>query len=120
MIKPWEREDTREWISLLEHRLSDMKYYKNQAIEWCERRGISDSAIKTKCLITACIWVSHMRYEPLSFGEIYDLIGVTDLDDAPLDENPVNFDDILDFKDGIGDNELEVVLQALVNEESSS
>ena len=116
----WDREDTRLWISILLSRIEDMNYYKSQAHDWCMLNGVTDLATITKCMITTCIWVSHMRKEDLTFGELYDLIGIIDPEAAVAAENEVDYDHIIEFKKGIGDCELEQILELTLNDSSNN
>jgi hypothetical protein len=111
---PWLREDTQEWISLVESRLDDMNYYKTEAQKWCYENDITDTELITRCIISTCIWVSQMRQEHLSFGELYDLIGVIDPESAIAADNPINFDHVIEFKAGVGNCELEVLLSETI------
>ena len=121
MIKPWLRQDTQEWISLIECRLEDFEYYKREAVEWCKTKNITDSDLITLCMITACIWVSNMRSEEISFGEIYDVIGSSDFYSANTHNvELINFNDAVSFKPGIADVELEDLLEEVVNDKLNS
>jgi hypothetical protein len=77
-MRPWTRDHTKEWIAQLENRIEDIDYYLNQAIAWCEERGIYDDQIVFACASMTVIWVSHMRNEPISKREMYELIGIKD------------------------------------------
>lgn len=116
--KYWDREDTRTWISTLSLRVEDMNYYKNETRNWCENNNIIDFELVTKCLITTCIWVAHMRQEVISLGEIYDLIHVVDLYDTDQPISDIDVNHVLEFKEGIGDHDLDYILRELIKEES--
>lgn len=118
--KYWDRSDTQDWIALLESRIEDMHYYKNEAQKWCEKNNVINFELVTKCLITTCIWVAHMRQEDISLGEIYDLIGVIDINEVDASINQVNFDHVIEFRDGAGDFDLEHILEELVKEETKN
>ena len=75
-MKYWSRADTKEWISQLEHRIEDIDYYLNRTAEWCEDYGIDDSKVVFMCSFLTCIWVSHMRDEPITFTELMEMLGV--------------------------------------------
>lgn len=116
MYTPWTRDDTKFWIASVEHRVEDMIYYKQQALDWCEARGIEDQGFITKCLITTCIWVSHMRQETMSLGEVYDFIGVRDLDSPASMSELENYNDTLEFRPGCGDVDLDDLLNELLKD----
>ena len=113
MYKPWEREDTVTWIAHVTNRLSDMDYYKQEAVKWCNENDVVSETIITKCIIATCIWVSHMRCEPISFGEIYDFLGIPT--EVAIDvNNTANFDDTLEYKSG--DIALEEILTEILKD----
>lgn len=76
MSKPWTRDDTKEWIIQLEHRIEDIDYYLNRTVEWCEEYGIDDNHVVFMCSFLTCIWVSTMRGEPITFTELMEMLGV--------------------------------------------
>jgi hypothetical protein len=75
-MRPWTRDDTKEWIAQLEHRLDDIDYYLNKTVEWCEDYGVYDNKTVFMCSFLTCIWVSKMRDEPITFVELMELLGV--------------------------------------------
>lgn len=75
-MRPWTRDDTKEWISQLEHRIEDIEYYLEKTIEWCEDNDIDDDRIVFMCSFLTCIWVSNMRGEPITFVELMELLEV--------------------------------------------
>jgi hypothetical protein len=75
-MKYWSREDTKEWIIQLEHRVQDIDYYLNKTLEWCEDYGVEDNHVVFMCSFLTCIWVSHMRGEPITFTELMEMLGV--------------------------------------------
>ena len=79
MTQPWFREHTQEWISQLENRLEDIDYYLNRTVAWCEERGITDDQTLMSCAFITCIWVSHMRSEPISYSELLEFVGLSHL-----------------------------------------
>jgi hypothetical protein len=79
MTQPWFREHTQEWISQLENRLEDIDYYLNRTVAWCEERGITDDQTLMSCAFITCIWVSHMRNEPISYSELLEFVGLSHL-----------------------------------------
>ena len=82
MTQPWFREHTQEWIAQLEHRLEDIDYYLNLTVAWCEERNITDDRTLMSCAFITCIWVSHMREEPISYKELLEFVGLSHLDDG--------------------------------------
>lgn len=75
-MKPWTRDDTKEWICQLEHRIEDIDYYLHKTAEWCEEYGIDDGHVVFMCSFLTCIWVSHMRGEPITYLELMEMLGV--------------------------------------------
>ena len=97
MSNYWSRNDTREWISQLEHRISDIDYYLNKTIDWCEEYGVEDDRLKFMCSFITCVWVSQMRGEHITFSELMEIIGVKEWDGSEekiyeLDERFANLD----------------------------
>ena len=41
----WSRNDTKEWITQLEHRIKDIDYYLERTVAWCEEYGIDDNKV---------------------------------------------------------------------------
>jgi len=76
MTRPWTRDDTKEWITQLEHRLEDIDYYLQRTTDWCDEYGIDDSRLVFLCSFLTCIWVSHMRGEFITQTELMELLGV--------------------------------------------
>ena len=75
-IRPWSRDDTKEWIIQLEHRIDDIDYYLNRTVDWCEEYGVENDRVIFMCSFLTCIWVSQMRGEPISFTELMEMLGV--------------------------------------------
>lgn len=75
-MKPWTRENTQDWINKLESRLEDIDYYLRRTVEWCEENQIYDDEKVMSCAFITCIWVSHMRDEPISFNELVSFLGI--------------------------------------------
>jgi hypothetical protein len=80
MTQPWLREHTQEWVAQLEHRLEDIDYYLNRTVAWCEEHGITDDRAVMTCGFITCIWVSHMRCEPISLRELVEFLGLADIE----------------------------------------
>jgi hypothetical protein len=114
-MNPWDREDTRTWIAQLSNRLEDVEYYKNQTLEWCKSNDVVSETLVTKCLIATCIWVSNMRLEPISLGEIYDFLGIPE--DIYLKQTTDrDMNDTIEFSQALNSVELEVILKGIVEE----
>jgi hypothetical protein len=79
-MKYWSRDDTKEWIIQLEHRIEDIDYYLDRTAEWCDEYGIDDNRVIFMCSFLTCIWVSQMRGEPITFTELMELLGVEEWD----------------------------------------
>lgn len=75
-MKPWTRDDTKEWIIQLEHRLEDIDYYLERTAEWCNDYGVDDARVIFMCNFITCVWVSYMRGEPITFIELMEMLGV--------------------------------------------
>jgi hypothetical protein len=91
MTRPWTRDDTKEWIIQLEHRLEDIDYYLKRTIEWCEENGVYENRTVFACSLMTAVWVSHMRNEPISILELFEMLGIKDLEnveDAVYEFNP--------------------------------
>jgi len=91
MTKPWTREDTKDWIFQLKHRIEDIDYYLMRTIEWCEDHGIWEDEKVFICAVMTVVWVSHMRGEPVTRREILELLAIEDwdkIDDAEYELNP--------------------------------
>jgi hypothetical protein len=74
----WSRNDTKEWITQLEHRIKDIDYYLDRTVTWCEEYGIDDNKVVFMCSFLTCIWVSRLRDEPITFTELMEMLGVED------------------------------------------
>jgi hypothetical protein len=75
-MKYWSRDDTKEWIIQLEHRIEDIEYYLGRTSQWCDDYGIDDKKVLFMCSFITCIWVSYMRGEPITFVELMEILGV--------------------------------------------
>jgi len=80
-MKPWTRDDTKDWINLVLGRFEDFEYYRDRTLDYCENHLIEDPDLVTKCVVATLIWVAAHRNETLSFTELLDLLHV------PLDDN---------------------------------
>jgi hypothetical protein len=75
-MKPWTREDTKEWIIQVENRLNDIHYFLNQTVAWCENQDIDNEYQVFMCSFLTCVWVSAMRDEHISYNEIMEILNV--------------------------------------------
>lgn len=75
----WSRNDTKEWIVQLEHRIDDIEYYLDRTLKWCEEYGVDDERVIFLCSFLTCVWVSTMRGEPITFIELMEILGVEGL-----------------------------------------
>ena len=106
-MKPWTRDDTKEWIAQLEHRIEDIHFYLNRSIEWCEENDVYSDKIIFVCSIMSIVWVCHLRNEPISKHELFEILGIEDwenIEDAVFEFNPI-----------YEDMELEELLQFVVS-----
>jgi hypothetical protein len=86
----WDRQATREWIAQLELRVEDIRYYMERTIEWCELNEIYDDRTVFACVVMTAVWVSHMRAEPITKHELFEMLGVEGwdkIDDAIYEFN---------------------------------
>ena len=74
----WSRDDTKEWIIQLEHRIDDIDHYLNKTLEWCEEYGIENQRVIFMCSFLTCIWVSQVRGEQITFTELMEMLGVAE------------------------------------------
>lgn len=90
-MKPWTRDDTKEWIAQLEHRVEDIDFYLKRTLEWCQENEVYSDKIVFVCNIMAIVWVCYQRNEPISKHEIFEILGIADwelADDAVFEFNP--------------------------------
>jgi hypothetical protein len=76
MKKVWDRKATRDWIAQLEHRIEDIRYYMERTIQWCEANDVYEDRTVFACIIMTSVWVSHMRNEPITKKELFEMLGV--------------------------------------------
>jgi hypothetical protein len=79
-MKPWRREDTKDWIAQMENRVEDHDYYIEQTMQWLDNREIHDQDIMYGCLIMTVIWVSYMRNEQITQKEVFEILGLKNWD----------------------------------------
>lgn len=85
-MRPWTRDDTKEWITQLEHRLEDIDYYLKRTSDWCDEYGIDDDRLVFLCSFLTCVWVSAMREEPITYTELMEMLGV---DEYEVEEDKI-------------------------------
>lgn len=71
----WTREDTKNWLFQIEHRLEDFEYYLQQTETWCEYHGIINDAQLFMCYTMTIVWVNYMRGEKLTKRELFEILG---------------------------------------------
>jgi len=79
-MKPWTREQTRNWTESLEHRLEDISHYLNRTSQWCEDNDIENEKTIFICCFLTCIWVSQLRGEAISYLELMEILGIKEFD----------------------------------------
>ena len=87
----WSRNQTKHWISQLEHRIEDIEYYLRRTVEWCEANDVYSDRVVFACAVMTAAWVSHMRDEPLSKHEIFEILGIENwqsIEDGIYEYNP--------------------------------
>jgi hypothetical protein len=85
-MKPWTRDDTKDWIHQLENRLDDLDHYLKKTADWCEEYGIDNDHVVFMCSFLTCIWVSTLREEPITTIELKEILGI---EDWPIEEDKV-------------------------------
>lgn len=106
-MKPWLREDTQEWVSQLENRIEDLQYYLTRTVEWCEQNEVYSDRLVFICSVMAVLWVSHLRQEPVSKHEVFEILGIENWDAVE--------DGLLEFNPKYEDLELEELLAEVVS-----
>ena len=77
-MKYWSRDDTKEWINQLEHRVDDIDYYLDRTLAWCDEYGIDNQRVIFMCSFLTCVWVSQVRGEQITFTELMEMLGVSE------------------------------------------
>lgn len=85
-IKPWSRDDTRDWIAQLELRVEDINYYLNETVQWLENHDIERDEVCFACAMMALVWVAYQRSEPITRWELMEILGVKDYTSMPDEE----------------------------------
>lgn len=75
-MKPWTRDETKNWIKQLESRISDIDFYLKRTIEFCELNEVYDDRTVLVLSMMTVVWVSHMRQEHVSYNEMTELLGI--------------------------------------------
>lgn len=89
-MRPWTRDDTKNWIVSLEGRLDDIAHYLDLTTEWCDENFIDDERTVFMCCFLTCIWVSNLRGESISYIELMEMLGIEEAED--LDEKIYELD----------------------------
>lgn len=91
-MKPWTRDNTKEWIAQLENRIEDIGFYLKRTLEWCEENEIYSDKTIFVCSVMAIVWVCHLRNEPISKHELFEILGLEnwhEAEDAIFEFNPL-------------------------------
>ncbi len=80
-MKPWTRDDTKNWIDSLEGRLDDIAHYLELTSEWCDENCIEDDRTVFMCCFLTCIWVSQLRGESITYIELMEMLGIDEVED---------------------------------------
>lgn len=106
-MRYWSRDDTKEWVVQLEHRVKDLQFYLSRSVEWCEENEIYNERAVLMCSIVSLIWVSHLRNEPISIHEMFEILGIVNWEDAN--------DAVFEFNPEYAAMELEELLRIIVD-----
>lgn len=85
-MKPWTRDDTKDWIHQVENRIEDLQYYIDRTFQWCKDNEVYSEKLILILNFMTCIWVSHMRQEPISFVELLEFLDLNQLADQGQDK----------------------------------
>lgn len=85
-MKPWSREDTRDWIAQLELRVEDINYYLSETVSWLENRDEGRDEVCFACAMMTLVWVAYQRSEPITRWELMEILGVKDYYSMPDEE----------------------------------
>lgn len=105
-MKPWTREDTRDWIVQLELRVEDLNYYLKQTVQWCEENNILNDKTVFACGLMTALWVVWQRNETISRWEIMEILGVRDWQNFP--------DEAIELGERFWGSDLEEILEEVV------
>lgn len=109
-MKPWTRDDTRSWIESLEYRIADIEHYLQRTLEWIEENEIYSDRFVFLCSFMTIVWVCHLRNEPISKYELFEILGIQNYDQVP--------DAIFGFNEEYEFMELEELLAKIVEDNS--
>ena len=107
----WNRDNTLEWIAQLEHRIEDITYHVNQAVEWCKKHDIYSDEKIIACMVITVIWVANMRNEQISRREVFEILGFTDTEGID--------DDIYELNTQMLDKDLDELLNDVIQSYNS-
>jgi hypothetical protein len=79
-MKYWSREDTKSWVAQLEDRIEDIAHYVDLTAEWCEENEVYSDRVVFICMFVTCIWVSQLRCEPITYVELMEMLGISDVE----------------------------------------
>ena len=85
-MKPWSREDTRDWIAQLELRVEDIDYYLNETVSWLENHDVERDEVCFACAMMTLVWVAYQRSEPITRWELMEILGVKEYYSMPDEE----------------------------------
>ena len=85
-MKPWSRDDTRDWIAQLELRVEDIDYYLNETVQWLENHDVERDEVCFACAMMTLVWVAYQRSEPITRWELMEILGVKDYHYMPDEE----------------------------------
>ena len=78
-MSSWSRSDTRLWISQIEKRLSDIQFYLEKTLQWCEENDIYDDRYVFILSFMSCLWVCNMRNENITYNELLEILGLENM-----------------------------------------
>lgn len=82
-MKPWTRANTKAWISSLEYRIADIEHYLRRTLTWIEANEIYSDKLVFLCSFMTIVWVCHMRNEPITKYELFEILGIKNYDQVP-------------------------------------
>ena len=85
-MKPWSREDTRDWIAQLDLRVEDINYYLNETVQWLENHDEERDEVCFACAMMTLVWVAYQRSEPITRWELMEILGVKEYESMPDEE----------------------------------
>lgn len=109
-MKPWTRDNTRAWIESLEYRIADIEYYLQRTLNWIETNEVYSDRLVFLCSFMTIVWVCHLRGEPISNHELFEILGIQNYDQVP--------DAIFQFNPEYEFMELEELLAKIIEDNS--